>query len=293
MNIRAKIFGGIAEEPLVRAKQPKGAQPDMLHSVTVSRAESRRGNQRGGDRHRLAAEQSVLRHNGDDHAVELINLSAGGAMVRGQLELMLWDKVGLVLGEEGELSCAVRWIKGDRLGLEFAHETRIDCEREARDELLRAVIRKSFPEVAFDPLAEPEVDEEPESEEAVESRCAPRHPLIWSGIVYHNYDAEPVRLRNISATGALVQSGSEWPEGATVYLDLGAAGKLEAVVRWVRGDQAGLAFTEPFDVRDLSQLRPDVAERGPSSTFGNESSEAWAPGWKRSTIDEMARSLGG
>jgi hypothetical protein len=36
-----------------------------------------------------------------------------------------------------------------------------------------------------------------------------------------------------------------------------------------------------------------VAERGPSNTFGNESSEVWAPRWKRSTIDEMTSSLGG
>jgi hypothetical protein len=292
MNIRAKIFGGTAEEPLVRAKQPRGAQPDTLHSIAVRRAESRRGNQRGDDRHRLAAEQAVLRHSGDDHAVELINLSAGGAMVRGQLEPMLWDNVGLVLGDEGELSCAVRWIKGDRIGLEFAHETRIDCEREARDELLRAVICKSFPEVAFDPLAERAVDNQLESE-AADSRCAPRHPLIWNGIVYHDYDADPVRLRNISATGALVQSGSTLPEGQTVFLDLGAGGKLEAVVRWTRGDQAGLAFTEPFDIQKLSNLRPDVAVHGRSTTFGEQDAEAWAPGWQRATVDQMARSLGG
>ena len=68
-------------------------------------------------------------------------------MVSGPLAVMLWDHVGLVLGGEDEIDCAVRWIKGDKIGLEFAHETRLDCNEEMRDELLRAVIRKSFPDI--------------------------------------------------------------------------------------------------------------------------------------------------
>lgn len=187
----------------------------------------------------------------------------------------------------------MRWIKGDRVGLEFAHETRIDCDRQSRDELLRAVIRKSFPEVAFDPLAGPEVEQEAEFGADSDHHCAPRHPLIWSGVVYHDYDAEPVRLRNISATGALVQSGHDLPEGATVYLDLGATGRLEATVRWTRGGQSGLAFAEPFDIQALDKSRPDVASDSRPQAFGKERAEPWADGWRRSTVNEMARSLGG
>ena len=69
-------------------------------------------------------------------------------MIRGNFELHLWDHVGLVLGDDGELDCAVRWIKAGSVGLEFAHETRIDCDEEARDKMLRAVIQKSFPDAA-------------------------------------------------------------------------------------------------------------------------------------------------
>ncbi len=293
MNIRGQIFGGKAEEPLIRAKQPKGAQPDTLHSIAVARSESRRGDQRGGDRHRLSAEQAVLRRDGLDHEVELINLSAGGAMVRCDLQLMLWDNVGLVLGEGGELSCAVRWVKGDRFGLEFAHETCIDCDSDARDDLLRAVIRKSFPDLASDPIATQRANAAPQPPEELDHRTARRHPLVWNGIVYHDYNAEPVRLRNVSATGALVQSGHDLPEGSTVYLDLGSTGRFEATVCWTRGGQSGLRFTELFDVQWLSNSRPEVASRNPTETFGTDNSEAWAPGWRRSTIDEMARSLGG
>lgn len=96
-----------------------------------------------------------------------------------------------------------------------------------------------------------------------------------------------------TVTGALVQSSHDLPEGAVVYLDLGPAGKLEATVRWTRGGQSGLAFVAPFDVHQLAKAKPEVAENGDASdtAFGNQ--EPWAPGWRRATMDEMARSLGG
>jgi PilZ domain len=298
MSIRTRIFGPGADEPLLRAKSPKGAKADMLNTVLVPRGETRRGNVRGGDRHRLTSEQAILRHDGHDHMVELVNLSAGGAMIRGDLDLMLWDHVRLVLGEHGELDCAVRWLKDDTAGLEFAHETRVDCDSDdEHDELLRAVIRKSFPdvEVALEyPQRRAEDDPYVDPEEVVRRR-ADRHPLVWNGVIYydelHDYEAEPVRLRNISATGALVQSGNPLPEGSTVYLDMRAAGRHRATVIWSRGDQSGLQFAEPFDIQSLAQATPEITASEFSAEFGTQ--EPWAPGWKRSTVSELARNLGG
>lgn len=292
MNIRSKIYGSSKpEEPMFREKRPTGTRSDMLTSISVRREESRRANSRRKDRHRLTSEQAVLRHDGRDHVVELVNLSAGGAMVRNVPEMLLWDQVTLVLGEEGDLDCAVRWLKGDQAGLEFAHETRIDCDEESRDELLRAVIRKSFPDGDADPLAAPPPPEDVEQEEPAGARTSKRHPLIWSGVIYHDYDVEPVRLRNISTTGALIQSSHPLPEGDTVYLELNGAGRHEATVRWTRAGQSGIAFTNAFDIRLLSQVRPEVARTENSEAFGKQ--EPWAPGWCRSTVGELSRSLSG
>jgi hypothetical protein len=298
MSIRTRIFGPGADEPLLRAKAPKGAKPDMLDTVIVPRAETRRGNVRAGDRHRLTAEQAILRHQGHEHVVELINLSAGGAMIRSPVELVLWDQVGLVLGETGEIDCAVRWLKEDRAGLEFAHETRIDCEREEHDALLRAVIRKSFPDsdVALHQPTEPHHLQRIETPQAADSR-ADRHPLVWTGIIYYDEAgdrrAEPVRLRNISATGALVQSGNALPEGETVYLDMRSSGRHAATVVWCRGDQAGLEFHERFDLQALSNTRPEIASNENSPRPAFETQGPWAPGWNRSTLNDLARNLGG
>lgn len=288
MNIRAKIYGSsVPEEPIFRDKRPNGAKADTLTSISVRREEARRGNSRRKDRHRLTSEQAVLRHSGEEHVVDLINLSAGGAMIGGVPELVLWDHVSLVLGEEGALECAVRWIKDDQAGLEFAHETCIDCDADSRDELLRAVIRKSFPFAATDPLgatSEPAAEEEPETAEARHSR---RHPLIWSGVVYHDYEVEPVRLRNISTTGALVQSSHPLEQGSTVFLELNGAGRHEATVRWTRGGQSGLAFARGFDISLLANVRPDIAQL----ECADSKHEPWAPGWRRETLDQIARSL--
>jgi len=295
-SFRSAVLSGRSgrhEDLVVRDKHGRiDSSAEGLAGVPVPRAESRRGDQRDGDRHRLSGEQAVLRHAKTDHAVELVNLSGGGAMISGHLDLMLWDKVGLVLGEGEELECAVRWIKGKRIGLEFAHETQIHCDDEGRDTLLRAVIQKSFPDSSIEPLSRAEPAPEEVAAEANKRRQTTRHPLIWRGVVYHDYDVEPVRLRNISVGGALVQSSHDLPEGALVYLDLGSAGKLEATVRWTRGGQSGLAFSDPFDVQQLAQSTPELTSDTIASETAFGSQEPWAPGWKRSTIDEMAQSLG-
>jgi PilZ domain len=291
MSIRTRIFGPGADEPLLRPKAPKGVKADMLDSVTVPRAATRRTDGRGGDRHRLTAEQAVLRHNGHEHVIDLVNLSAGGAMIRGEFDLMLWDHVGLVLGEHGEIDCAVCWLKDHSAGLEFAHETRVDCDPHEHDELLRSVIRKSFPDVEIS-LDRPPA---PPAEQAVERR-ADRHPLVWNGVIYydefHDYETEPVRLRNISTTGALVQSGNPLEIGARVFLDMKAAGRPSATVKWTRGDQSGLQFDEPFDIHQLAYGAPEIAsaQNSPPAEFGTQ--EPWAPGWRRSTLTEIARELG-
>lgn len=299
MSIRTRIFGPGADDPLLATKKPKGARSECLDSVLVHRAECRRGNGRNRDRHRLSNEYAILRNVGHTIEVEIVNLSAGGAMIRGDLELQLWDHVTLVLGEGGEIDCAVRWIKGNMIGLEFAHETLIDCDKEARDDVLRSVIQKSFPGVAVIALEYPKrrADDDAEVDpDSVKRRQADRHPLIWHGVIYyndsHDYGAEPVRLRNISVTGALVQCGNPLSEGETVYLDLRTAGRHAATVMWTRGDQSGLQFHEIFDIHSLSQSRPQIApSTGAEEAFGNQ--EPWAPGWHRATIEQLARSLSG
>jgi hypothetical protein len=296
MNIRAKIFGGnnASDDPIMAAKRPKGARADELQSIAVSREARRQTNSRFEDRHRLAAEQARLTHDNSTHDVELINLSGGGAMVRGEgFEPHLWEKVKLCLGPDGTIECAVRWIKNGRVGLEFAHETRLDCSVDQQAEVLREVITRSFPELRFEPAIGADRGPPPEGEH----RRAPRHPLIWSGVLHHDYQSTPVRVRNISTTGAMIESTASVRVGAEPVLELGGDVNISATVEWAIGDQVGLRFERPFDLSLLAATRPEVApnewKRPSYLESSNQPDSPWDPNWERSTLESLKTELEG
>jgi len=258
MNIRAKIYGGVsaAEEPLLQAKRPKGTKADTLHSVTVEREARRRNNARSEDRHRLTDEHARLTHDGQDFEVELINLSGGGAMVKGAFEPLMWDRVELHLGNHGTIECAVRWIRDDCVGLEFAHETRLDWPSDQVAIVLRHVIERTFPHIEFPESGEKPPEPQPEIDD--EHRAAPRHPLVWNGTLHHDYQSSPVRVRNISRTGAMIETSATVRVGTEPLLELTEAASLSVTVEWAVGDQVGLRFHSPFEMEMLNETRPSV-----------------------------------
>lgn len=260
MNIRAKVYGGLGavEEPLLRAKKPKQGKPDGLHSVAVPRETRRLANGRAEDRHRLADEWARITYKRRDIKVELINLSGGGAMIAGRFKPKLWDRVDLHLGNHGTIECAVRWIRDGRVGLEFAHETRLDWPSDQVATVLRHVIERTFPHIEFPKGEEQPAPAEPETR-ADDGRAAPRHPLIWVGKLHHDYESSDVRIRNISQTGAMIETDASVAVGSEPLLELGDTVSLSATVEWVVGDQVGLSFHSPFDMRLLAEARPTVA----------------------------------
>jgi hypothetical protein len=292
MNIRAKIFGGQTEEsPVVQAKKPKGARADALNSIPVRREETRRADTREADRHRLPDERVRATHAGRDHDVQLVNLSGGGAMVIGDFEPMLWDRVDLHLGENGTIECAVRWLRDDRVGLEFAHETRIDCSADEHAAVLREVIARNFPDVEFD-----EVERPAPAPETGEQRGGGRHPLIWSGNIHHDFQTTSVRLRNVSETGALIECSAPLRVGAEPLLELGAC-QLFTTVVWVVGDSVGLRFAQPFDLAQLARSRPEVAPaRWDCPDYlqpGASADSPWDEQWGRKSLGELRKELEG
>lgn len=299
-SFRAAVLSGERKPLVVTDKVPRtGGERDALGDVHVPRSEPRHGNHRGGDRHRLSGETATVLHQGKSHDVEVVNLSRGGAMIRCGFEPRLWDIVELRLGEGLGLEAAVRWIKSDAIGLEFAHETKIDCEPAERAAMLLAVIQRSFPDSPLELEAEAvsELANEP-VEKDLGAREEKRHPLIWKGEIHYAHDSNPVRLRNVSAGGALVDVAVDYPLGAEVLLDLGGAGQFFANVQWACGDQAGLKFARPFDIACLANARPDVTPHSwTAPSFLNSTDEepdsAWHENWSRSSIAEIRTDLEG
>ena len=297
-SFRAAVLRGERKPLIVTDKNPRfEGEHDALDGVRVSRAEARRGDHRDGDRHRLEGETAKALYKNKLRDVEIVNLSRGGAMIRCNFRPRLWDMVELRLGEGPGLEGAVRWIKSGSIGLEFAHETKLECSPEERAAILLNVIQRSFPdEVTFD---EPEAGHSGETseEEELGARDEKRHPLIWKGEIHFAHDSNPVRLRNVSQGGALVDIATDYPLGAEVMLDLGDAGQFFVTVQWICGDQAGLRFSEPFDLACLANARPDVTPHSWSvPTFldrNDEEDSAWDERWGRSSVAEMRETLEG
>ena len=297
-EFRSRVFGKDDDpKSLLSSKAPKGANAESgLRTIAVPRFESRTSNTRGGDRHRLPDEMITATYDGRSHEVQLVNLSGGGAMISAKFEPMLWDRVDLHLMASGTVECVVKWIRNNRIGLEFAQETRIDCSAQERNALLREVIARSFPEAVGD-LTEPEAVDEPPVEpvpQGEHKRAEPRHPLIWSGVVHFNHTSTPVRLRNISSQGALLECHDAVPGGAELLLDLGEAGSLFARVSWAVGDQVGLAFQEPFDMQLLALSRPEVASSNwDAPDYLKGKTPPKADPWDRLSVSELSSELEG
>ena len=296
-SFRAAVLRGERTPLVLTDKNPSfEGEHEALDGVRVPRAETRRGDHRDGDRHRLEGETATALHEGKCHDVEIVNLSRGGAMIRCDFRPHLWDMVELRFGEGPGIEGAVRWIKSGCIGLEFAHETKLDCSPEERAQILLSVIQRSFPdEVTFAEVEE--AHSEASEEEDLGARDQKRHPLIWKGEIHYAHDSNPVRLRNVSQSGALVDIATDYPLGAEVMLDLGDAGQFFVTVQWICGDQAGLQFVEPFDLGCLAKARPDVTPHSWNvPTFldrEDEEDSAWDERWGRSSIAEMRETLEG
>ena len=299
----AVLSGSIGRHDDLVARTKKGRvsrSGDGLTAISVPREEIRSHNQRSGDRHRLMGETAHVRVGRRKHDVELINVSGGGAMIAGKLNLKLWDPVELHLGENGKVECVVRWIRDNRFGLEFAHETRLDCAASEREALLREVLTRNFGNVEFElPRSDRtrKADLEPQIDADLEQRIARRHPLIWTGVLHHDYQSSPIRVRNISSTGCMLECSAPVRVGTEPLLELGDAISVSGTVAWSVGDQVGFAFHSPFDMTQLAQSLPDVAPsewiRPSYLDSGSEADSPWDPRWNRLSVGELKQELEG
>jgi diguanylate cyclase (GGDEF)-like protein/PAS domain S-box-containing protein len=83
----------------------------------------------------------------------------------------------------------------------------------------------------------------------------PRHRLIRNGRLLWQGRTLPVRLRNISAGGAMIECDGALEPGTPVELDLAEAGTLPAEVRWCQQGQVGLHFGEEFALGKLARTQ--------------------------------------
>ena len=80
-----------------------------------------------------------------------------------------------------------------------------------------------------------------------------RQTLMRRAITAIDGRTEEIRLRNISAMGALVECESPVAPGTQLTLDIVGVGPVTGTVRWSQATRFGMQFSEPFD---LSRLAP-------------------------------------
>jgi len=290
MNIRAEIFGGqeLRQARLLPRKTPKQADSVALTDIVISREETRRTDMRHEDRPVLGGELSTVSFRERTHDVAIVNLSGGGAMIAARLEPNIGERIDLHLDEEQTVQCVVRWVKEGRVGLEFAHETHLNCPPEQRALVLGNVVAKIAAGSGFETV--PVVPPPPETREAR------RHPLIWSGELSYRSHKWDARVRNISETGALVQFPGVVREGWEVVLGLGDGVEVTGTVSRVVGDHIGLEFAEPFDLFELSNCKPQVTPPTwlrPDYLADVSEDSAWDAPWDRMSLQELQVQLEG
>ena len=125
-----------------------------------------------------------------------------------------------------------------------------------------------------------------------EGRGAQRQTLIWKAVLHHDNQSSDVRVRNISASGALIESPMPVRIGAESRLEFGDSLSMLATIQWVVGNQIGLRFHWEFELNRLGSSRPTLATSGwePPAYLGKCGPSGL---WTRARLQQLREELEG
>lgn len=290
-GVRSAILSGEGVRPAtpVAAKKKKAdpASRGSLTAIAVKREESRLTNQRREERHRDIFEEATIHFRRRKYQVPVINASASGVMIEADIEPRIGEAMQIQFSDCNRTQCVVRWIRGNRVGLEFNQETTIIGPSSIQDFII-GKLRGS--------------EEGPTPDEAsAKANRTPRHTLIWIGTVHCQHQTMPVRLRNISTDGAMLETEHPFAVGTEILLDLEEAGTAFAKVRWAKGGQVGIRFDQKFNLKNLTRCAAAATKMqsstGKSTTYmlkpsylESETSpdSPWAAMWERLTPQDLS-----
>jgi hypothetical protein len=242
-EMRSLMQNGGHREIVVKKGHGPGAPAKGagLTGIAIVREEARRTDQRREDRHMNLVDRAVITFRRKRIEVEVINISSHGVMIESEIEPRLGERIEIRFEDCNRTACSVRWIKGRQIGLEFAAETVLIAPPDVREYIVSGRRAGEKP---------PKIEIKPDR--------APRQTLIWKGILHYGIESLPVRLRNISHEGAMLDCGEDVLAGTPVVLELDGAGAnaVQGKVRWCRSGQTGVHFDEPFDMRILAGVAP-------------------------------------
>ncbi len=83
----------------------------------------------------------------------------------------------------------------------------------------------------------------------------PRVAVLRSVTIHSARGVEPARVRNLSRTGAMIESATPFRPGEPVTLDLSDGIPVPGVVRWAGEDRFGVAFDDPIAAEQMAPQR--------------------------------------
>ena len=287
-EIRSSILGDDkSASPIARkakARRDGGAGLGGLTKIAIRREEARVTDQRSEDRLRDRVVQSTVHFRRRKHQVRVVNVSSRGAMIESDIEPHIGERLDIQFTEDSRTRSIVRWVRDNRIGIEFADETIVwDCSA------------PEAPVFQYRPAAK-ETREEPDAKAAARPvvNRDPRQTLLRRGTLYWSGLAFPVRLRNISSGGAKIEAEQDLRPGTEVELDLGEAGFQMAEVRWSKDGSVGLRFADDFDIGSLAPASletttaPELLKPAYLETELREDSP-WAARFERLSLTDLQR----
>jgi hypothetical protein len=126
-----------------------------------------------------------------------------------------------------------------------------------------------------------------------EERRAERQSLIWRGVLHYDNQSSEVRVRNISATGAMIQSPAPFRVGTQLLLKLSETISIQATVEWTSGEHLGVSFQDSFDLALLVQARPIATQStwAPPSYLDSAIQAAWERRLRRLSPAQLQQEL--
>ena len=94
--------------------------------------------------------------------------------------------------------------------------------------------------------------------EGYKSEREPRQRLMRRAVAMIDGKPLEVRLRNISAMGALVECEAPVSPGTRIAMDIVGAGPVEGVVRWSQAGKFGIQFNDAFEMTRLATKKQKV-----------------------------------
>ncbi|MBW0145517.1 putative bifunctional diguanylate cyclase/phosphodiesterase [Sphingomicrobium clamense] len=91
-----------------------------------------------------------------------------------------------------------------------------------------------------------------------------RHRLMRRAVTAIDGEATEIRLRNISAKGALVECTRPVAPGTVLAIDIVGVGPVVGTVRWSQANRFGVQFDDVFDLARLTATKQEVKPTAPS-----------------------------